>query len=80
MRARGLSCFDMMALRYFFRFQREEDSSMAEPGSCEVEVRTLPEICQEYCETPIGFLTIGVEGFEGEVLEGVSGGTMEFVS
>jgi FkbM family methyltransferase len=35
-----------------------------------VEVRTLAEICRTYCNQPIDFLKIDVEGWERQVLEG----------
>ena len=38
--------------------------------SYDIEVQTLENICEKYCNCPIDFLKIDVEGFEREVLEG----------
>jgi len=38
--------------------------------SYNIEVQTIESICERYCNCPIDFLKIDVEGFEKEVLEG----------
>jgi len=61
---RGIS-----TLSRFFREQFEQKCSCVYEER-EINVTTLAQICKQYVASPIDFLKIDVEGWEGEVLRG----------